>query len=169
MIVTGISGVFESVCFHTFSLPPPPIMRITVTILFLLGITILHARGEPIGKTEEESDEALLDCASQENTLGCLGTRLARSMDRIEMQVTGKKSETPMSVVIEQAGNFVAELVDDIQNPGRADQVDETSQLGEHGENGGFFFFVEVTKRCFSINFRRDEKKKKKIDTKVVE
>lgn len=141
MIVTGISGVFESVCFHTFSLPPPPIMRITVTILFLLGITILHARGEPIGKTEEESDEALLDCASQENTLGCLGTRLARSMDRIEMQVTGKKSETPMSVVIEQAGNFVAELVDDIQNPGRADQVDETSQLGEHGENGGFFFF----------------------------
>lgn len=168
MIVTGISGVFESVCFHTFSLPPPPIMRITVTILFLLGITILHARGEPIGKTEEESDEALLDCASQENTLGCLGTRLARSMDRIEMQVTGKKSETPMSVVIEQAGNFVAELVDDIQNPGRADQVDETSQLGEHGENDGFFFFVEVTKRCFSINFCRDEKEKKKIDTKVV-
>lgn len=76
-----------------------------------------------------------------------------------------------MSVVIEQAGNFVAELVDDIQNPGRADQVDETSQLGEHGENGGFFFRRgNETIWCFSINFffRRDEKKKKKIDTKVV-
>lgn len=122
--------------YVTSSLPSflPLIMRITVTVLFLLGITILDARGEPIGKTEEESDEALLDCASQENTLGCLGTRLARSMDRIEMQVTGKRSETPMSVVIEQAGNFVAELVDDIQNPGRADQVDETSQFGEHEE-----------------------------------
>lgn len=75
-----------------------------------------------------------------------------------------------MSVVIEQAGNFVAELVDDIQNLGRADQVDETSQLGEHGENGGFFFFRRGNETiwCFSINFRRDEKKKKKIDTKVV-
>lgn len=137
-----------------------------MTVLFLLGITILHdARGEPIGKTEEESDEALLDCALQENTLGCLGARLARSMDRIEMQVTGKKSETPMSVVIEQAGNFVAELVDDIQNPGRADQVDETSQLGEHGENSDFFFF-EVTKfdkfLCDKFLSSRKEKKKKK-------
>ena len=69
-----------------------------------------------------------------------------------------------MSVVIEQAGNFVAELVDDIQNPGRADQVDETSQLGEHGENSDFlflFFFVQVTKR-FSINFCRVKKRKRK-------
>lgn len=110
-----------------------------MAVLFLLGIT-LHARGEPIKTSEEERDEALLDCALQENTLGCLGARLARSMDRIEMQVTGKKSETPMSVVIEQAGNFVAELVDDIQNPGRADQMDEAAQLGEeHGENSDFF------------------------------
>lgn len=144
-----------------------------MTVLFLLGIAILHdARGEPIGKTEEESDEALLDCALQENTLGCLGARLARSMDRIEMQVTGKKSETPMSVVIEQAGNFVAELVDDIQNPGRADQVDETSQLGEHGENSDFFFLHGNLINFFAINFCRVEKKKKKkekvVATKVV-
>lgn len=114
-------------------------MRITVAVLFLLALISLHARSEPI-KTEEERDEALLDCALQEDTLGCLGARLARSMDRIEAQVTGKKSETPMSVVIEQAGNFVAELVDDIQNPGRADQMDEAGQLGEeHGENSDFF------------------------------
>lgn len=135
-----------------------------MTVLFLLGITILDARGEPIGKTEEESDEALLDCASQENTLGCLGTRLARSMDRIEMQVTGKRSETPMSVVIEQAGNFVAELVDDIQNPGRADQVDETSQLGEHGENSDFlFFFRPSNERLFDKFLSSQGEKKKKI------
>lgn len=136
-----------------------------MTVLFLLGIAILHdARGEPIGKTEEESDEALLDCALQENTLGCLGARLARSMDRIEMQVTGKKSETPMSVVIEQAGNFVAELVDDIQNPGRADQVDETSQLGEHGENSDLFFSSWKFDKflCDKFLSSRKEKKKKK-------
>ncbi|XP_076757151.1 uncharacterized protein LOC143427126 [Xylocopa sonorina] len=94
-------------------------MRITVFATLLLGLAI-RVQGETVAANE--ANEGLLDCVLGEDAVGCLSTRLARSIDQIEVQVTGKKSETPMSAVIEQAGNFVAEVVDDLQSSGTADQ-----------------------------------------------
>ncbi|XP_076161081.1 uncharacterized protein LOC143143576 [Ptiloglossa arizonensis] len=106
-------------------------MRI-VSVFLLLGL-VLCAQGEPI--EGERDEESVLDCAIEDDAMGCLRTRLARDMDRIEQRVTGEKTETPISAVIEQAGSFVAEVVDDLQNPGRAEQDDdEETELGEQEE-----------------------------------
>ncbi|XP_043262391.1 uncharacterized protein LOC122403121 [Colletes gigas] len=103
----------------------------TVSVLLLLGLA-LYVQGEPIERKQD--DESALYCVLKENAMECLRTRLARDIDRIEMQVTGAKSETPISAVIEQAGNFVAEVVDDFQNPGRADGAGEETEAGEQEE-----------------------------------
>ncbi|KZC08627.1 PREDICTED: uncharacterized protein LOC107186806 [Dufourea novaeangliae] len=108
-------------------------MRITVSVVLFLGLA-LYVQSEPIPGNKEEDDQSALDCVWEDNTMGCLRTRLARDIDRIEMQVTGKKSETPMSAVIEQAGNFMAEVVDDIQNPDKAEQVEEEPEADEKVE-----------------------------------
>ena len=107
-------------------------MRITVSALLLLGL-VLCVQGD-VTETKDE-DESYLNCLLEDNTVGCLSTRLGRNLDEIEVGVTGKNSETPMSAVIEQAGNFVAEVIDDVQNPGRSDEVAETADAGEQGEN----------------------------------
>ncbi|XP_029052148.1 uncharacterized protein LOC114880377 [Osmia bicornis bicornis] len=107
-------------------------MRIPVFVL-LLGIA-LYARGEAIENKEEEG--SFLNCVLEDNTIGCMRTRLARDIDQIEVQVTGKKSEVPMSAVIEQAGNFVAEVIDDIQNPEDAEEVEEDVENDGEQEEG---------------------------------
>lgn len=107
-------------------------MRITVSVFFLLGL-VLCALGEPIERTEE--DQSVLDCVFEDNTVGCLRTRLARDIDQVEMQVTGRKSEPPMSAVIEQTSSFMAEVVDGLQNPETAEETKEDTEVGEQGEN----------------------------------
>ncbi|KAF3424726.1 hypothetical protein E2986_08543 [Frieseomelitta varia] len=109
-------------------------MRITVSVLLLLGL-VLCVQGD-VTETKDE-DESYLNCLLEDNTVGCLSTRLGRNLDEIEVRVTGKNSETPMSAVIEQAGNFVAEVIDDVQNPGRSDEVAETADAGEQEEGRG--------------------------------
>ncbi|CAK9798772.1 hypothetical protein ANTPLA_LOCUS1765 [Anthophora plagiata] len=110
-------------------------MRIVVFSFLLLGLA-LYVQGEPI-QPKEEDEGSLLNCVLEENTVGCLTTRLARNMDQIEMQVTGKKPETPMSAVIEQTGSFVAEIVDDLQNPGKAENLEEKTDIAEQEEGRG--------------------------------
>ena len=111
-----------------------------MSVLLLLGL-VLCVQGD-VTETKDE-DESYLNCLLEDNTVACLSTRLGRNLDEIEARVTGKSSETPMSAVIEQAGNFVAEVIDDVQNPGRSDQVAETADAGEQGENRGRRFVKE--------------------------
>ncbi|XP_053987306.1 uncharacterized protein LOC128892452 [Hylaeus anthracinus] len=108
-------------------------MRI-VSVCLVVGLA-LYVQGESFERKQE--DGSVLECVLEDNAMGCLRTRLARDIDRIEMQVTGEKSETPMSAVIEQAGNFVAEIVDDMQNPARADDLEEQSGEEEGRRNKG--------------------------------
>lgn len=105
-------------------------MRIPVFAFLFLGLA-LCAQGEQI-ETKEE-DGSLINCMFEDNTLACMATRTARDIDQIEMQVTGKKSEVPMSAAIEQAGNFVAEVIGDIQNPERS-EAEESTEDGQQGE-----------------------------------
>ncbi|KOC68633.1 hypothetical protein WH47_06425 [Habropoda laboriosa] len=111
-------------------------MRIVVFSILLLGLA-LYVQGEPI-QAKRQEDESFLNCVLEDNSMGCLTTRLARNMDQIEMRVTGRKSETPMSAVIEQAGSFVAEVVDDLQNPGKAEEkTDVVAQEEGRGNKFG--------------------------------
>ncbi|XP_078035266.1 uncharacterized protein LOC144469173 [Augochlora pura] len=103
-------------------------MRITVTVLLALGLA-LCATCEPIQKRED--NDSAFDCVFQENTVDCLRTRLARDLDQTEIQMTGKLSEPPLSAVMEQTGNFVAEVVDSIQNP---EEEELEGQAGEQVE-----------------------------------
>ncbi|XP_012522277.1 uncharacterized protein LOC105828481 [Monomorium pharaonis] len=90
-------------------------MRITAPVFLVLGL-VLHVHCAVTEKTKPNEDEtSILECMFADNAGNCFRTRLARDLDRIELEVTGKNSEPPMSAVIEQAGNIVAEFVDDLQ------------------------------------------------------
>lgn len=112
-------------------------MRITTSVFLVLGLA-LHVH---CAVTEEsnpkEDDFGILECMFTDNAGNCLRTRLARDLDRIEVEVTGKKSEPPMSVVIEQASNIIAEVVDDLQmNAGVEEIINEDDAQDDNiGEN----------------------------------
>ncbi|XP_025992126.1 uncharacterized protein LOC105194223 [Solenopsis invicta] len=90
-------------------------MRIATPVFLVLGL-VLHVHCAVTENKPNEDGTSILECIFTDNAGNCLRKRLARDLDRIELEVTGKKSEIPMSVVVEQAGNIVAEVVDDLQN-----------------------------------------------------
>jgi len=80
-------------------------------------------------------EEGILGCIFTNNARSCR-TRLARDLDQIELEVTGKKSEPPMSAVIEQAGNVIAEVVDDLQENNAEEIIKEDDAQNDNiGEN----------------------------------
>ncbi|XP_015172143.1 PREDICTED: uncharacterized protein LOC107064232 [Polistes dominula] len=78
------------------------------TLVLLTSVVLAETK-------DEEREKSTLECIFEDNVGNCLKKRLARDIDRIEIEVSGKKSEPPMSEVIEQTGNFIAEFVSDVQ------------------------------------------------------
>lgn len=107
-------------------------MRIIAPVFLILGLA-LHAH---CATTEESKEDGIgiLECMFTDNAGNCLRTRLARDLDQIELKITGKKSETPMSVVVEQASNIIAEVIDDLQENDAEEIVEEDAQdnIGEN-------------------------------------
>lgn len=110
-------------------------MRIIAPVFLILGLA-LHVHG---AATEEikpkENSVDILECMFTDNAGNCLRTRLARDLDQIELEVTGKRSEPPMSAVVEQAGNIIAEVVDDLQKNGAEEIEKENDAQNDRGEN----------------------------------
>lgn len=101
-------------------------MRIIVWILLILGFAAyVHCEETTKKSSSDDDDVGILECMFEDNAGNCLRTRLARDLDRIEVEVTGKKNEPPMSAVIEQAGTIIAEIVDDLQESGAKEIVEE--------------------------------------------
>lgn len=98
-------------------------MRLIASIVLILGLA-LYVHCERTEESDHEED-GILDCMFANNAGSCLRSRLDRDLDRIELEVTGKKSETPMSTVIAQAGNIIAEVVDDLQETGTEGIIEE--------------------------------------------
>lgn len=94
-------------------------------LLVLLGLA-LHVRCEQASEeSARDEEDGILDCVFEDNTGNCLRMRLARDLDKIEREVTGKKSEQPISVVVEQAGSIIADVVDDLQETGAEEIIGE--------------------------------------------
>lgn len=109
-------------------------MRIITPVFLVLGLT-LHAHCMATEKSKPK-EEGILECIFTDNVRSCLRTRLARDLDQIELKVTGKKSEPPMSAVIEQAGNVIAEVVDDLQENNAEEIIKEDDVQNDNiGEN----------------------------------
>lgn len=98
-------------------------MRIHASVFLILVGLALYATAEE--GVEVENDIGILECLFENNAGNCLRTRLARDLDEIESEVTGKKSEMPMSAVIEQAGNVIAEVVGELQESGTEGIIEE--------------------------------------------
>ncbi|EZA50728.1 hypothetical protein DMN91_001404 [Ooceraea biroi] len=115
-------------------------MRIITVIFLVLGLA-LHVRCEENNR-DENNGITVLECLFAESTGHCLRTKLARDLDQIELQVTGKKSEPPVSVVIEEAGNILAEIVDDVQETGgrgffeEDDAQDDNTEMARKKKRG---------------------------------
>lgn len=110
-------------------------MRIIAPVFLVLGLA-LHAHCTATEKGDsKEDDMGILECMFTDNVGNCLRTRLARDLDQIELEVTGKKSEQqPMSAVIEQAGNIIAEVVDELQENGAEEIVGEDDAQDDNKE-----------------------------------
>lgn len=111
-------------------------MKIISPVFLVLGLA-LHAHCVATKESEtKEDDIGVLECMFTDNAGNCIRTRLARDLDRIELEVTGKKSEPPMSAVVEQAGNIIAEVVDDLQENDAEEIVEEDDAQNDNiGEN----------------------------------
>lgn len=114
-------------------------MRILASIFLVLGLA-LYVRGEAAEETgRDEDDMGILECMFEDNAGNCLRTRLARDLDQIELEVSGKRNEPPLSAVVEQAGNMIAEVVDDLQETGAAGIIGEDDaqddNIGEDSRN----------------------------------
>lgn len=100
-------------------------MRIIASIVLILGLA-LYVHCETTEESNQEEDGvSILDCMFVNNAGSCLRSRLARNLDQIELEVTGKKSEPPMSAVVAQAGNIIAEVIDDLQESGTEEIIEE--------------------------------------------
>ncbi|KYM98666.1 PREDICTED: uncharacterized protein LOC108777299 [Cyphomyrmex costatus] len=109
-------------------------MRIIAPVFLVFGL-VLHAHCMAMEKnTPKEDDTGILECVFTNNARNCLRTRLARDLDQIELEVTGKKSEPPMSAVIEQAGNVIAQVVDDLQENNAEEIVKEDDAQNDNIE-----------------------------------
>ncbi|XP_071651412.1 uncharacterized protein [Temnothorax longispinosus] len=98
-------------------------MRIIAPVFLVLGLALyVHCAEE---NKPKEDDIGILECMFTDHAGNCLRTRLARDLDQIELEITGKKSEPTMSAVVEQAGNIIAEVVDDLQENGAEEIVEE--------------------------------------------
>ncbi|KAL2742739.1 protein lethal(3)malignant blood neoplasm 1 [Vespula maculifrons] len=97
------------------------IMRDSTILLSIIGLIVLSI-AYVSAETQDEGEGSTLECIFQDNIGNCLRKRLARDIDRIEIEVSGKKSEPPMSEVIEQTGNFIAEFVSDVQEELQEDE-----------------------------------------------
>lgn len=91
---------------------------ILLSIIGMLALSTVFVSAE----TQDEGEGSTLECVFEDNIGNCLRKRLARDIDRIEIEVSGKKSEPPMSEVIEQTGNFIAEFVSDVQEELQEDE-----------------------------------------------
>jgi len=111
-------------------------MRIIAPVFLVLGLALYaHCVATEESKSKED-DIDILECMFTDNVGNCLRMRLARDLDQIELKVTGKKSEPPMSAVIEQAGNIIAEVVDDLQKNDVEEIVEENDARNDNlGEN----------------------------------
>ncbi|KYM84136.1 hypothetical protein ALC53_05513 [Atta colombica] len=108
-------------------------MRIIALVLFLVLGLALNAHCMAM-KRSKPKEEGILGCIFTNNARSCLRTRLARDLDQIELEVTGKKSEPPMSAVIEQAGNVIAEVVDDLQENNAEEIIKEDDAQNDNIE-----------------------------------
>ncbi|KAL6443748.1 hypothetical protein ACFW04_001676 [Cataglyphis niger] len=109
-------------------------MRIFASIVFILGLALyVHCETTEEGN-QGENGVGLLDCMLASNTGSCLRSRLSRDLDQIELEVTGKKSEPPMSTVVAQAGNIIAEIVDDLQENGAEGIIEEDDAQDDNAE-----------------------------------
>ncbi|XP_020281362.1 uncharacterized protein LOC109853548 [Pseudomyrmex gracilis] len=110
-------------------------MRAIVWILLVLGFAAyVHCEETTQDINSDDDDVGILECMFEDNAGNCLRTRLARDLDRIEVEVTGKKNKPPMSAVIEQAGTMIAEIVDDLQESGAKEIVEEDEVQDENIE-----------------------------------
>ncbi|XP_012230619.1 uncharacterized protein [Linepithema humile] len=109
-------------------------MKIITSVFFVLGLA-LYVRCEATGKSNrEEEDISILECMFEDNVGSCFRTRLARDLDRIELDVTGKQSDPPISVVVERAGSVIADFVDDLQEADAEEIIEENEAQNDNAE-----------------------------------
>lgn len=72
--------------------------------------------------------EGLFSCFLKDNIFGCVGKRLARQIDRTEVEVTGRSPSISMSKVIEEAGSVVVDGLEAMLS-----SEEESDEIAEQG------------------------------------
>lgn len=109
-------------------------MRIIAPVFLVLGLALHVYCAATEDSKSKEDDFDPLECMFTD-TGNCLRTRLARDLDQIEVEIIGKRSEPPISAVLEQAGDVIADVINDVQENGFAGILEEKdSRDGDIGE-----------------------------------
>ncbi|XP_033212584.1 uncharacterized protein LOC117170142 [Belonocnema kinseyi] len=118
-----------------------------LSLCAILGIVLVY------DYASAEEEKGFLECILEANSASCARKRIAKEIDQIELEVTGKRGEVPMSVVLQESGKFIAEGLNTLFG------VEETENAqNDESEDRGM---GEARKKKFS-------KKKKKHLMKLI-
>ncbi|XP_011503476.1 PREDICTED: uncharacterized protein LOC105366657 isoform X2 [Ceratosolen solmsi marchali] len=94
-------------------------------IMYILGLFFMAMRGGFVQgqhkQQENEEEGGILNCLFKSNYVTCMKKRMAWEIDRIEMQITGRASQIPMSKIIEESGSLLANGMHTIFRPKKDD------------------------------------------------
>ena len=76
-------------------------------------------------KVQQEEEGGILDCMFKPNAATCAGKRVAKEIDRIEVETVGNTGEIPMSKIIEDTGSLIADGIQAVFGPEEAESAAE--------------------------------------------
>lgn len=105
----------------------------------ILGVLFLFSS---INGILAEEEKGFLECILEANSASCARKRIAKEIDGIELEISGRKSDVPMSIVLEETGSFIAEGLNSLfgseadksQNDESADRSIEESRKKKFGK-----------------------------------
>ena len=81
-----------------------------------------------------EEEKGFMECILEANSASCARKSIAKEIDQIELEVSGKRSDVPMSVVLEKTGHFIADGINNLlsfeKTEGVQDNEAESRGLG---------------------------------------
>lgn len=115
-----------------------------LSLCAILGIVLVY----DFALAEEE--KGFLECILEANSASCARKRIAKEIDQIEFDVTGKRGEVPMSVVLQESGKFIAEGLNTLFGAEKTDdaQNDESEDRGM----GRLLFYFQILIITFFLN-----------------
>ena len=111
-----------------------------LSLCAILGIVLIY-NFTSANEILAEEEKGFLECILEANSASCARKRIAKEIDQIELEVSGRRSDVPMSVVLQETGNFIAEGLDNLFGAGETENS-QNDESETRGMGRSLFYFI---------------------------